>query len=261
MVLFGTLFNDIKIARLDTTHNVTGTINVPLTYGPREKVLSRVIGDPNLNKMPAIQLPRMAFELTDFQYDGGRKLHSTGRHSISSNTDIQFQYVPVPYNFMFSLSALVKNVDDGWRITEQILPFFTPEFTLRADLIPEMLDTRDIPVVLDSVRLTDLYEGSFEERRVLMVDFMFTMKAHLFGPIRTGTDIITMANTNFFDTSGYENVNDAVSNIEFAEMLSITPGQYANGQPTSNAAATIDRSLISPESDYGFVVQSNTNIQ
>jgi hypothetical protein len=153
VTIFGTLFNDITIIRPDTVHNTSHTIVVPISYGPREKVLARLEQDPALNKMPAIQLPRMTFELDSFTYDGARKLISTGRSTIGSGHDIKYQYNPVPYNFQFSLNIMTKNVDDAWRIVEQVVPFFTPEFTVHAKLIEEMGVERDIPIILDTTNL------------------------------------------------------------------------------------------------------------
>lgn len=253
------MFNDIKITRFDTTHNVQHTIDVPISYGPREKVLARLEGDPKLDKKVAIQLPRMTFEMTNFVYDGSRKLRTTGRHVIAgANTDILYQYNPVPYNFSFTLSLISKNVDDAWQIVEGILPFFTPEFTMKAHLVPDMSENRDIAIVLDHTSLEDMYEGNFEERRVLTASLGFVMKGWLYGPIRTANTIITMANTNFFDATAYDPIDGAVGKIVREDTISFTPGQLANGSATTNAALTIDRSLIAANSSYGYIRTSNT---
>lgn len=259
VTVFGTVFNDIKIVRPDTAHNTSHTIDVPISYGPREKVLARLEQDPALTKMPAIQLPRMSFELTNFQYDPARKLQSTGRITLGANTNVQFVYTPVPYNLSFTLAIMSKNVDDAWRITEQILPYFTPEFTARVTLIPEMNVVRDIPIILDATRLEDLYQGSFEERRLLTAELDFTMKGYLYGPIRTGSNLITMANINFFDVTS-NTIDTSIGTISATDKISWTPGQYANGAPTSNAAATINRNSIAANSNYGYVKTANTSL-
>lgn len=261
VVLFGTVFNDLQIVRFDETHNVSSTIDIPLTYGPREKVLARLQQDPGLDRKPAIQLPRMSFELMNYQYDAARKLHSTGRQvTMAADSSVQFQYVPVPYNFDFTLSIMTKNIDDQWRIVEQILPFFTPDFALKVNLIPETGEIRDAPIMLNSTNFTDIYTDNFEERRVIISELGFTMKGWLYGPIRTA-DLILQANTNFFDASAFDDMNDAVGSAGRVETKTVVPGQTANGQPTSNAAASIDKTLISANSDYGYVITSNTNFE
>ena len=46
---FGTLFNDIKLRRTNRLGAVTQTIEVPLTYGPRDKFVTRLQQDSDLN--------------------------------------------------------------------------------------------------------------------------------------------------------------------------------------------------------------------
>ncbi|MGA1048867.1 MAG: tail sheath stabilizer and completion protein, partial [Minisyncoccia bacterium] len=58
VVLFGTLFNNIYINREKSGVNYD-TIKVPISYGPKDKMLARVEADPSLSKPFAIVLPRM----------------------------------------------------------------------------------------------------------------------------------------------------------------------------------------------------------
>ena len=252
VVLFGTLFNQIYINRPDSVHNETKSVKVPIAYGPKEKVLARLTADPELNRMPAIVLPRIAFEITDIQYDGSRKLNTIGKRYMPDGdnaSNIKYQFNPVPYNINFSMSIMVKNADDGTRIVEQILPFFTPEWTTTVELIPEMDITMDIPLILNDVRVSDQYEGNFEERRSLTWDLTFTMKGYIFGPVRKA-GIIKFANSNIFSTL---TSNTQLSNIN------IEPGLTANGLPTSNASLSIDLSQIYPDDDFGYII-TKTNL-
>lgn len=260
VILFGTLFNDIHINRVDTDRSVTRTIKVPISYGPKEKMLARLDADPNLNR-PAIVLPRMSFELTDLNYGPTRKLNTIGK-IVAANPDdpnsAKFQYTPVPYDFNFILSIAVKNADDGTRILEQILPFFTPNWSSTVDLIPELGIKLDVPIVLNAVSSEDTYEGNFEERRSIVWTLSFTMKGYIFGPTRpTGSGtapIIKLANVNFYDTSTYTNINDAVGNLDVVESVVITPGLLANGSPTTNAAASVSSDLINADDNYGYII-------
>ena len=43
---------------------------------------------------------------------------------------------------------MAKNALDGAKIIEQIIPFFTPEYVFDVTLIPEMNETRNIPIIL-----------------------------------------------------------------------------------------------------------------
>lgn len=255
VALFGTLFNDIEIDRLSSTGSVYQTIRVPLAYGPKEKVLVRLDQDPNLNRKYAVSLPRMSFELTNINYDSDRKLPTINRNvKVDANTDkrVKAQYMPVPYDFMFTLSIMVKNAEDGTRILEQILPFFRPEWTPTVNLIPEMSISMDIPVVLLDVVSEDKYEGNFEERRSLIWTLNFLMKGYIFGPV-TKTGIITLSDINFMDATQYDDIDTAVGNAPIIEELQMKPGLTANGQPTSNASLSVDRDSIAANDNYGYI--------
>lgn len=247
VTLFGTLFNDVYINRPDPDHNQTKTVKVPIAYGPKEKTLARLTADPQLNRMPAIVLPRMSFEIKSMRYAPERKLNTIHKrvNTVSDNPDmLRYQYNPVPYDIDFELSVMVKNADDGTRIIEQILPFFTPEWTTTVELIPDMNIVMDIPVVLTGITPTDQYEGSFEERRVLTWDLSFTLKGYIFGPVRK-SGVIKFANTNLFTTL---TSNAAVHNIN------VVPGLTANGTPTTDANNSVDASLINADDDFGYII-------
>lgn len=248
VTLFGTLFNDIYINRPDDVHNEKHTIKVPVTYGPKEKMLARLTSDPELNRKTAVQLPIISFEMTDIQYDGSRKLNTIGKRYKKDSTDpnkLYYQYNPVPYNISFSMAILVKNTDDGTRIIEQILPFFTPEWTATVSLIPDMDINMDIPVILNDVTLSDSYEGNFEERRALEWNLSFTLKGYLFGPLhRAG--VVKFANSSIYGTLN--------SNTELASIV-VQPGLLANGSPTTSANLSISRDLIYPDDDFGYIVR------
>ena len=261
VILFGTLFNDIHINRVDTGGSVTQTIKVPISYGPKEKMLARLDADPNLNR-PAIVLPRMSFELTDLNYGPTRKLNTIGKIVAANPNDTnaaKYQYTPVPYDLNFILSIAVKNADDGTRILEQILPFFTPNWNSTVDLIPELGIKLDVPIVLNAVSSEDSYEGDFEARRSIVWTLSFTMKGYIFGPTRPASgsssgQLIKLANVNFYDTSTYTNIDDAVGNLDVVESITITPGMLANGSPTSNASLSVSSDQINANDNYGYII-------
>ncbi len=248
VALFGTLFNDIYLNRYDTDTDINQSVKVPINYGPREKVLARVVSDPELNKMPAIQLPRMTFEIASMSYASTRKLNTLGKRykqDASDSSKLSYQYNPVPYDIGFTLSIIVKNAEDGANIVEQILPFFTPEWTTTVELIPEMDITVDIPVVLNSVDVQDDYEGDYVTRRSLIWTLNFTMKAYVFGPVRK-SGIVKFANTNIYDNTSTPNLH--LSSID------TRPGLTANGTPTSNAELTIALGEIDSNDNYGYII-------
>ena len=199
VIFFGTLFADMYIQREDKTGTPIETMKVPLNYGPRDKFLARLEGNPTLTKPIAITLPRMAFEITNYQYDSSRKLTTIGKTSMQNPNkpnSKNYQYNPVPWDIEFSLYIMVKNAEDGTRIVEQILPFFAPDFTATLNINPDMGVKYDVPLVLNSMQCEDTYEGNFEQRRAIIWTLTFTMKAWFFGPTRT-SKVITESFINF----------------------------------------------------------------
>ena len=245
VTVFGTLFNDIYITRTDANNDPVETIKVPIAYGPKEPMLARLTQDPNLNRQYAVRLPRMAFEMTTLNYAPDRKLPSILKNikTVDGSNHVKSQYVPVPFDMTFSLYIMSKNAEDGAKIIEQILPYFTPEYTPTVDLVPEMDIKMDIPLVLINVTSQDTYETNFTDRRALIWTVDFIMKGYFFGPIKK-TGLITLADTNFLD---------GVSN-EMLSSVVITPGMDANGSPTSNASNTVSRDQINVNDTYGYVI-------
>ena len=204
--IFGTLFNNIYTKKIKEDGTVLTRNLVPISYGPKQKFLARLTEDAkerDLN-VTSINLPRMAFELTGFEYDATRQQNKLIRHSKTSletdGTNRSYQYNPAPYNLNFTLSVLAKNMSDALQIVEQILPYFQPEYTVTMKMIDDMSDTRDVPIILNSVGLEDTYEGSFEERRVIEYTLEFTMKIYFFGPVYTGSVIKNVVEREYINT-------------------------------------------------------------
>ena len=199
VVAFGTMFNDIHLVR----YNKAGTTSyekfkVPLNYGAKEKYITRINSDPTLTKSIATSVPRMSFDMTGMSYDTARKLPSTVRNfAANTSTTVKTQFVPVPYDFSFSLSIYVRNTEDGTQILEQILPFFTPDFNVTINFIPSMGKKYDMPVILNSVNTTTDYEGDMMSTRLITWDLEFTAKAYIWPPV-ISAEVIRQANTSIY---------------------------------------------------------------
>ena len=187
VVAFGTIFNNINIVRKNSSGGVVQSMKVPLAYGPKQKFLTRLREDPNLNKKVALTLPRVGFEISGISYDSSRKLNSIQKIKKTNNSEqgktISSQFMPVPYNLDFELVVMAKSSDDALQIVEQILPFFQPDYTITLNDNTSMGTTRDVPIILTGVTYSDEYEGSFEDRRVLTYTMSFTAKFYLYGPV------------------------------------------------------------------------------
>ena len=194
---FGTLFNNIEVRKEKSDGTTYSRMKVPLAYGPRQKFLARLEQQADLNQKVAITVPRLSFEMAAISYDPLRKTNRMGTLKInrtsagggSGKRDKLF--APVPFNLDMQLNCLTKTTEDGLQIVEQILPFFTPEFTMKIKNTDPTLETEtDVPIILNSSSFVDDYDGTFEIRRFVTWTFNFTLKIMLFGGVdQTGSVI------------------------------------------------------------------------
>jgi hypothetical protein len=263
VALFGTYFNQLEVRRTSTDGTLNQRQIVPISYGPYQKILVRLDQDPAIlggasldaegnvaaGQPYAMTLPRMAFELTSFEYDAERKVAPTRKIRKTAVDEVnggrRFVYSGTPYNMGFSLYIMAKYNEDAVKLLEQILPFFNPEFTSTVRLI-DGLEPMDIPLILSSVSSEDVYEDAFTTRRSIVYTLNFTMKGWFFGPEKDKNTI------RFIDT---RYATDTLANTEFEEYQTIQPGMTANNEPTTDITQTVDYSLIEFDDNWDYVEQ------
>ena len=164
VVLFGRMFDDLTVVRKSSVDGKeVGRFRVPIVYSPKEKMITRIMSDPDLLRQVQSILPRMGFEITGISYDASRKQNSllkTAKGNTASH--VSSTYMGVPYDLTFQLSIYTRNIDDGTHIVEQILPFFNPDFTVSTNMIPDLGFLKDVPVILTHVANDIEYERSEE---------------------------------------------------------------------------------------------------
>jgi hypothetical protein len=245
IIAFGTLFNNIEMKSTDPSDGtVLETTKVPLAYGPKQKFLVR-LEENNSNRKVSITLPRLYFEMTGIDYDPSRKTSPIQKYKtvIDDNGDeVRVQYVPVPYNLSFELGVIAKSQDDALQITEQILPYFQPSFSVTLNMIPDMNEKKDIAIVLNNVSYEDQWDDSFYERRYIIYTLSFTMKSYLYGPYNK-SDIIKKAIIH--ETMGDLNVNRRTVTRTY------TPKATTDINSDGNIDAA-DDALLTADDDFGF---------
>ena len=205
VIAFGSLFNDVRIVRKNPDGTEKEQIRLPLSYGPKEKFIRRIretssISDAN----KVIELPRMSFDITNYVYDPSRKRNSlTKRRATQTIPDkYSYTYAEVPYDISFTLQSYVRYMDDALQITEQILPYFAPDFTVSINF-SDINEKVDIPITLNDVAITEEFEGPFDNRRLITTQYTFTAKTYVFGPTKqTESGVIRSADIVFFDFEG-----------------------------------------------------------
>lgn len=226
IVGFGRLFSDIYIDRKlgdSVTGETAQRLHVPLAYAPKEKWLVRVQQDPSLENHTMTSLPRMSFEIIAYTYDSLRKINRLQNVKSAGDGDTaNFVRTPVPYNMDLSLYIITKTQEDALQILEQILPTFTPEYTLSLKAVDSMDIEMDVPVVLNSIIVSDEFEGDFQTRRFVIHTINFQMKLNLFGAVGNQNVIATsMANVGSNPSSeGIDTKFTATGDIQTRTILS-----------------------------------------
>jgi hypothetical protein len=222
---FAKIFSDLKIERKKANGTVEQTLLIPIAYAPKEKWIQRIEQDPTLSNQLMTTLPRLSFEMTGLNLDATRKVSRMA--SIEKNKAVgagintaNRVFSPVPYNLDINLYCISKNTEDGLQIVEQILPYFTPEFTMSIQSMKTPLDiVTDVPIILNSVTFVDEYDGTFETRRFVTWTLGFQLKLNLFGYANPDGKIISKT---IVDIGNPDRQNTIIANLNTGGITSET---------------------------------------
>lgn len=231
VAVFGTLFNNISIAK-KVNGKMTGVQRVPISYGPRQKFLTRLANQNNeANGDVAIQLPRMSFEITSLSYDSTSKLNrlNSTLYPVEGTTDSKTRvYQATPYRIGMQLNIFAHHQDDALQIFEQIVPYFTPEYSVAIKDLEGPGSVSDVPFVLTSTTLQDDYEGDFQNsRRTIIYSLEFDIKFKFIGVQGGQSKIIKLVDIDLYDT---QITPDAIPvdgvRVELGDPENDTPEDY-----------------------------------
>lgn len=220
----GSLFDDISLFIYDRDGSEIRRVKVPIVYAPKEKYITRLFADPDLQRKTQISLPRLSYDLVGIDYDTNRKLPATNKLVVSNDKSSRlYQVDAAPFNFKFELYLYVRNIDDGNQLVETILPYFSPDYCINIDDNPEFNDGRTLPIVFNSVR-QDIDNDSSPDGRTRIVTWTitFTVRGYLYPPTME-QGIIRKVIVNLFDSASM-NANTMVL------MLGEGSGNYITGE-------------------------------
>jgi len=260
VALFGTLFNNITIAR--TSGNVLSNVErVPISYGPKQKFLVRINEQPDLSTPKvAIKVPRMSFEITSIAYDTAIHLNKLNKLSMPIQGDTLHnttQWQASPYRIGMQLNIYGRNQDDVLQILEQILPTFNPDYVVSVKDMNGPGFNADVPIVLNSVALSDDYEGDpANTRRVIVYSLDFDIRVKFTGPIAQHgiirfTEAALIPNTNGRSPAEYVHVHlgssqdtpsnyTVITSIDTFGFTGADPSADNSSQNVSSANITVD---------------------
>ena len=143
-------------------------------------------------------------------------LASSGADTSDSNK-VLYYWQRVPYNMDIALAIACDTTEDGLKIVEQILPYFTPEFTVSINDIQK----HDIPIVLMDVSQEDQWEGPLaQERRLIMWTLSFQLKTYLYGPAKESV-VVKEAITQLYSKKIFSGLDDTQISMETASTRTV----------------------------------------
>lgn len=203
VIAFGNFFSGIRITRTDSNNVANQVLEVPISYGPKDKWLRMITERPDYTKGVQIVLPRISFEIVDYRYNPERRIGTVGSYRVGTVDNMRAKvFNPVPYDVHISLHSLCNSQEESLQILEQILPYFSPSINISVEVIPEFGIRKDIPLVLQGVDVVDTYEGSPQELRSVTQTFNFVAQLDLFGPINYNNKIIKKVYADLEQMSG-----------------------------------------------------------
>lgn len=215
VLAFGNLFSQIPLVRYkDDTDEIERFI-ISLIYSSKEQYVHRLNDDPELNSRVQVVIPTLSYEMMGMSYDSSRKQITNIKNFADTPDGVLSQYNPVPYNFDFQLNLYSRTFEDAHQVVEHIVSYFTPDYTIKVNLIPSMGIVKELPIILNSIDRDVDYEGDRESNtRRIIFTFHFTVKGYIFGKISDVTDkLIKHSITSIYnDISPTDEINFVLSN-------------------------------------------------
>ena len=221
VAVFGALFNNLYVLRKNAAGATISQVKVPLSYAPKRDFIARLDAMANGEqgeRAIAVKLPRMSFEIVSMEYDQQRQLPKTNScvmPSSGSNSATEL-YTPVPYNVSFQLNIFAKGQDDALQCVEQILPYFTPSYTLTMKPLDDFDGVKeDVPVTLRGITFSDDFEAVLESRRTIIYTLDFEMKIALYKTTAASKPLITQYDIENLQMNGDEffRTQDSAANV------------------------------------------------
>jgi hypothetical protein len=245
-VAVGDLFNNIHVQKLeDDGITVAHDITVPIALSRRMKFLAKLRGDtrkdtdPTTRASTQIILPRLTYDIEAIDLDASRqknRMEACILQSVDGQGNEIFSRMrnPIPYTISYNLTAWTNNMDEMLQISEQILPFFAPDFNLTVTMVPELGWDQKVKLEYGGLTMNDEFEGDFDSFNKYQWTFAFTADMHIFPPVAE-VDIIRKAIVNMRkeDTNySYQKITvevdpiDAKQNEVWTEKVTVEEDVY-----------------------------------
>ena len=184
----GDVFDDMSVLVYDSQGKAVGYKKVPVTLGPKEKVVAALIAEQGgTSVFPADNyLPRISIAWNGFTRDQERQRGNHERRRLFVDLDdgcerIRSDLQTVPWKMDFEVTLWTKYMDDMAQLLENILPFFNPDAPISFIERGVGLE-RQAQLTLESVATNFQTDLQNTERRFLQANLTFSMEINFYRP-------------------------------------------------------------------------------
>lgn len=186
IALFGHLFSDLHIRRVNSKTKEKQDIKIPISYMGKQRMfylIQNQLADPNSIKVESVY-PKCGYAITDMFPDWTRMTNPFQKVSETyGDSGVEVELNKIPFNIKFEVTFAVKQQTDLYMILEQILTWFKPSITIKAKMNTQIGEiASDINIVLDNGIFKDFNdEAPFSEKpnSPLLYGLAFTSKTWL----------------------------------------------------------------------------------
>jgi len=255
VIAFSSLFKDIPFLKYENGVELE-RIKVPIIYSNKEKYVKRLDGDPGeIDKKIQLTLPRIEYGLLSYQYDESRKLNLYNKNIGCNSLGNWYVNSPVPYNFNFELTLYTRNIEDANQILEYILPYFTPDYTVKVIMVPEAGVSNNVPVSLLNANMDEDSTGTFDSPvRSVFRTLNFVARSYIYPPARSVKPIL-QAETNIYVISAKKTFGLVSGNGVFTIGETVYQGETYD---SATAKGTIEYFNTATVNAVSITVQGGT---
>jgi hypothetical protein len=192
-------FNNIQIARYNSSGGFSKYVEVPIKFSPKEKFWFWL----NERKDDEM-LPIMSASMTGIAFASERatqRRQSVVASCLNANTRTINKFLnPTPYDLSFQIQIWAEYMTDIDQILEQILPWFQPHIFARVT-VPEIGGAFDMKIIFESASPEFEAEYTDDARRVLRYVLDFRVQTYLFKPVES-SGLIGEIFINYYTDAG-----------------------------------------------------------
>ena len=166
--------NNIRIAKYNPNGSIIKYIDVPLKLSSKQKYYYWLKDRSHVKNFPM-----MAASLNSMTYNPSRKNNRKIKIKID---ETQYHYNTTPYDMTFEVIISATYANEIFQIIEQIIPFFDPYIMIKLN-VPEIDNTFDVKIILESVSMDDQQETGEDEYKVENWNLSFLVQGEFLRPI------------------------------------------------------------------------------